>query len=68
MPSRRHDLLATLVPPVRRSRDLDDEPAERARVEAWHRTLDRTLPTRATPGFAQRWDVSVTDIGFPSTS
>lgn len=65
MPSRRHDLLATLVPRVRRSRDLEDEPAERARVEAWHRTLDRSLPTRATPGFARRWDASVTDIGFP---
>jgi monoterpene epsilon-lactone hydrolase len=65
MPSRRHDLLATLVPRIRRSRDVEDEPAERARVEAWHRTLDRSLPTRATPGFARRWDASVTDIGFP---
>jgi acetyl esterase/lipase len=65
MPSRRHDLLATLVPRIRRSRDLESEPAERARVEAWHRTLDRSLPTRATPGFARRWDASVTDIGFP---
>lgn len=66
MPSRRHDLLALLVPRLRRARELDSEPAERARVEAWHRTLDRTLPTRATPGFARRWDVSVRDIGFPS--
>ncbi|WP_374454561.1 alpha/beta hydrolase [Nocardioides sp.] len=65
MPSRRHDLLATLVPKLRKSRDLDTEPAERARVEAWHRTLDRTLPTRATPRFARRWDASVVDIGFP---
>ncbi|MDT0182787.1 alpha/beta hydrolase [Microbacterium sp. ARD31] len=65
MPSRRHDLLATLVPKIRRSRELDSEPAERARVEAWHRTLDRALPTRVTPGFAKRWDATVTDIGFP---
>lgn len=65
MPSRRHDLLATLVPKVRGSRDLDTEPAERARVEAWHRTLDRTLPTRATPGLAKRWDATVADLGFP---
>lgn len=65
MPSRRHDLLARLVPALRRSRELDDEPTERARVEAWHATLDRTLPTRAVPRFAKRWEATVTDIGFP---
>lgn len=66
MPSLRHDLLAHVIPRLRRSRDLDDEPTERARVEAWHRTLDRSLPTRAVRGFARNWDVQVTDIGFPS--
>ena len=66
MPSLRHDLLATLIPKVRKSRDLDTEPAERARVEAWHRTLDRSLPVRATARFARKWDVEVADIGFPS--
>lgn len=65
MPSRRHDLLARLVPALRRSRELDDEPTERARVEAWHATLDRTLPTRVVPRFARRWEATVTDIGFP---
>ncbi len=69
MPSRRHDLLARLVPALRRSRELDDEPTERARVEAWHASLDqgldRTLPTRAVPRFAKRWEATVTDIGFP---
>ena len=69
MPSRRHDFLARLVPALRRSRELDDEPAERARVEAWHAALDRglgrTLPTRAVPRFAKRWEATVTDIGFP---
>ena len=65
MPSRRHDLLARLVPALRRSRELDDEPTERARVEAWHATLDRTLPTRTVPRFAKRWEATVTDIGFP---
>ncbi|WP_416955420.1 alpha/beta hydrolase [Nocardioides sp. T5] len=69
MPSRRHDLLARLVPVLRRSRELDDEPTERARVEAWHATLDqgpdRALPTRVVPRFAQRWDATVTDLGFP---
>lgn len=66
MPSLRHQLLAALVPRLRKAGDLEDEPSERARVEAWHRTLARALPTRATPGLARRWDVSVTDIGFPS--
>jgi acetyl esterase/lipase len=66
VPSIRHQLLATLVPKVRRSRELESEPVERARVEAWHRTLDRSLPTRAVPGFARRWDVSAHDLGFPS--
>ncbi|HEU4336870.1 MAG TPA: alpha/beta hydrolase [Nocardioides sp.] len=65
MPSRRHDLLARLVPALRRSRELVDEPTERARVEAWHRTLDRTLTTRVVPRFAKRWQVTVADIGFP---
>ncbi len=37
---------------------MTDEPAERARVEAWHRTLDRSsLPTRMVPRFEQRWSV-----------
>jgi len=66
MPSLRHQLLASLIPRMRKSGDLESEPAERARIEAWHRTLVRTLPTRATPRFARSWDVSVTDLGFPS--
>ena len=66
MPSLRHALLASVVPRLRKAREMDDEPIERARVEAWHRTLDRSFPTRAVPGFARRWDVTVTDIGFPS--
>ncbi len=65
MPSLRHDFLASVIPRLRRSGDLESEPAERVRVEAWHRTLSRELPTRVTPGFARRWDVSTTDIGFP---
>ena len=43
MPSRRHQVLARLVPVVRRSRELDDEASERARVERWHARLDRRL-------------------------
>lgn len=66
MPSRRHDVLATLLPVLRRSRELDDEQTERTRVEAWHRTLDRALPTRVTRGFARHWSVETEDLGFPS--
>jgi len=66
MPSLRHALLATVIPRLRGAGDLTSEPAERARVEADHRTLDRSLPTRAVPRFAQRWDVTVEDLGFPS--
>lgn len=66
MPSLRHALLATVIPRLRRAGDLDSEPAERARVEADHRTRDRSLPTRATPGFTKDWDATVADIGFPS--
>ena len=66
MPSLRHALLATVIPRLRKAGDLDSEPAERARVEADHRTRDRRLPTRATPRFAKDWEVAVADIGFPS--
>lgn len=66
MPSRRHDALALLVPKLRKSSDLDSEPAERARVERWHAGLDRSLPTRLVPRFATRWAVETEDLGFPS--
>ncbi|MCF6377849.1 alpha/beta hydrolase [Nocardioides KLBMP 9356] len=66
MPSVRHQLLATVIPRVRRSRELEDEQVERARVEAWHRTLAPGLPTRAVPRFARRWDVTTEDLGFPA--
>jgi acetyl esterase/lipase len=66
MPSLPHELLAFAIPRLRKSRELDTEPAERARVEAWHRSLDRSFPTTAVRGFAKKWDVSASDIGFPS--
>ncbi len=66
MPSRRHQLLAYAVPRVRRSRDLVDEPTERARVERLHGVLDRSLPTRLVPGFDRRWSVVTEEVaGFP---
>lgn len=65
MPSRRHQLVAAAIPRLRRSRDLDSEPAERARVEATHRTVDRSLPTRAVRGFDRRYAVRVEELdGF----
>lgn len=66
MPSRSHDALAVIVPKLRKSRELDSEPAERTRVERWHAGLDRSLPGRLVPRFSARWSVSVADIGFPS--
>ncbi len=57
MPSRRHAAYAKLVPRLRKARDLVDEPTERARIERWHATLHRTLPTRAVPGFHRHYAV-----------
>jgi acetyl esterase/lipase len=68
MPSRRHELLARLVPRLRRSRELDSPEAERARLERWHATLDRGFPTGAVPLFGRRYAVVREDLpaGFAS--
>jgi acetyl esterase/lipase len=67
-PSRRHDLLARVVPTLRRSRELDSPEAERARLERWHATLDRAFPTRAVPFFGRRYAVVREELpaGFAS--
>jgi monoterpene epsilon-lactone hydrolase len=66
MPSRRHDLLAHAIPRVRRARELEDEHTERLRVEQWHATLDRSLPTRLVPAFARSFSVITEEVaGFP---
>jgi monoterpene epsilon-lactone hydrolase len=66
MPSRRHDLLAYVIPRLRKSGELVDEPSERSRVEQWHATLDRSLPTRLVPGFERRYSVVTEEVaGFP---
>ncbi|MGH3362551.1 MAG: alpha/beta hydrolase fold domain-containing protein [Nocardioides sp.] len=70
-PSRRHELLAWAVPRIRRSRDLDDVERERARVERWHDSLDRSLPTRLVPFFHRRFAVVQETVpsasgGFPA--
>lgn len=66
MPSRRHEFLATAIPKLRKARELDTEPHERARVERWHAGLDRLLPTRAVPRFDRHFSVATEDLGFPS--
>jgi monoterpene epsilon-lactone hydrolase len=68
MPSRRHELLARVVPKLRKSRELDSPEAERARLEKWHTTLSRDFPTGAVPFFQRRYAVVKEDLptGFPS--
>jgi monoterpene epsilon-lactone hydrolase len=68
MPSRRHELLAVVVPRLRRSRELDTPEAEKARLLRWHATLDRGFPTGAVPLFHRRYSVVQEDLpaGFPS--
>jgi monoterpene epsilon-lactone hydrolase len=55
--SRRHDAVAWVVPRLRRSRELETPEVERARLEAWHATLEPTVPTRLVPRFARRFSV-----------
>ena len=43
MPSRRHELLARVVPKLRRSRELDSPEAERARLVARLAEIDAQL-------------------------
>lgn len=70
MPSRRHQALAALIPKLRGARELDNEAAERARVEQCHATLTPRLPT--PPGFRRRFSVRIEELtgasgaGFPS--
>ena len=66
-PSPQHQLLATAIPKLRKSRELDTIDQERARLERWHGSLDRSLPTSIVPLFARRFSVVVEELeGFPS--
>lgn len=65
MPSLRHDLFAVALPRLRKVREIDDETAERQRIERWHREVDRSFPTRAVRRFDRLFEVHETDIGFP---
>ena len=68
MPSRTHAVYARLVPRLRKAGEMArDEPAERGRVMAWHRTLNRSLPTGALPRFDRHYAVVREEVtGFPS--
>ena len=68
MPSRLHAVYARVVPRMRKAGEMQgDERAERARVEAWHATLDRTLPTGAVRRFDRRFAVVTEEVaGFPT--
>lgn len=60
--------MAYAVPRLRKSRDLDSVEKERARLEAWHATMERGFPTKAVPRFDKRYRVVREDLpgGFPS--
>ncbi len=65
MPSPLHAFYARVIPWRRRSQDLDDVAAERARIEAWHARMDRSLPTQRVRRFADRFEVETTTDPFP---
>lgn len=66
-PSLMHRAVATWLPKVRRTRELDDPVLERGRVERWQATLPGGLPTSLVPGFARRFEVEVDDrAGWPT--
>ena len=64
-PSRQHEFVAWAVPRLRKSRDLDTVEAERDRLVRWHARLDRSLPTRAVPGFSRRFAVVTETLTGP---
>jgi epsilon-lactone hydrolase len=70
MASVRHQVMARVVPRLRKAGEMEDEPTERARVERWHDGLDRRLPTGSTPRFERRFSVVTEQLpgGFPAYS
>jgi epsilon-lactone hydrolase len=66
----RHQLMAQVVPRLRKAREMVDEPTERARVERWHEGLDRSLPTASVARFDRRFSVVTEQLpgGFPAYS
>ncbi|MGB0191717.1 MAG: alpha/beta hydrolase, partial [Nocardioides sp.] len=63
MASLRHDLIAVGIPKMRGSLEIDSEDKERARIERWHRSMDRSLPTNAVLRFDKRFAVETRTIG-----
>ncbi len=63
MPSRSHDVIARVLPTIRKTREIDTAERERRRVETWHAQLDRRLPTRLVPRFAHRFEVRTERLG-----
>lgn len=61
-PSRRHQLLARVVPALRKARDLESPESERARIEQWHAGLDRGFPTMVVPLFSRRYAVVTEEL------
>lgn len=71
MASLRHQALAWVIPKVRRSGELTSLESERARLVAWHATLDRTLPVGRIRGFTRDFTLTTetlagADGDFPS--
>lgn len=65
MPSRRHELLARVLPKLKRAQEAESPAAERAKIESQHRDLPDRLPTRMVPRFSRRWVVERDDsCGF----
>lgn len=65
MPSLLHELAAYAVPRMRNAGDMESPEKQRALLEQWHLTLDRSLPTKAVPGFERRYEVSTSRHPFP---
>jgi epsilon-lactone hydrolase len=65
-PSRRHQLLAWVVPRVRRAGELDTPEAERARLERRHAGRSRRLPTGLVPGFSRRFTLVTEAVPGPA--
>ncbi|MBE7325484.1 alpha/beta hydrolase [Nocardioides sp. Y6] len=65
-PSALHQVVAKVLPRVRRARDLDDAESERRRILRWQSTLPDALPTRLVPGFERRFTLEVDrSAGWP---
>jgi len=68
MPSRRHQLLAWVVPRLRKAGELESPEAERRRLELLHEAGPHPLPTRHMPGFERRFAVVTEELTGPAGS